>query len=258
MRQLLFSLIGVSFLIATPALAQFSIGGGVQVGAPYNEFRENTDAIGFGIAGNFFVPFGPGVPLAFGIEAGYMEYGRNSQEETLTAEIRVGNTVIDRLDIPLEIETTNSIIHGHAVLRASAPFPFVQPYIEGRAGVRYIATRTKVLDNSPDFRFSNPDTQDRTIVEKTNLDDYVFSYGGGGGFLVQLVPSLYLDLRVSYLRGGEAEYYDGDDTAQWEVVFTGSNFDPQNVDGDDLDINADPKQSETDMFFFTVGVSFKL
>ncbi|MFC2101059.1 hypothetical protein ACFLRZ_04435, partial [Bacteroidota bacterium] len=216
------------------------------VGVPQGEFSEVTDAIGMGGNLNFIYYPGDDFPLGIGAQLGGMVYGSNTQREDLVAQIKFNDVVIDELVIPLEIVTTNSIVNFDAIMRLRAPLKLVSPYIEGLVGFNYISTYTKIIDKSEDHRFSSED--DNVIVKKTQLEDYIFVYGFGGGLAFSLGKSVWIDLRVDYLLGGKADYYDGDDTKKWEIDFIGASeadYHNNNVNGDDLNIQASPKRSRT-------------
>ena len=230
----------------------------LSLGLPQGDFQENTDATGFGADLSFAFPFQKGVPVYMGIDFNYMVYGRNTQDEDLRADITTaGGTVLGSLDIPLRIVNTNSIFGTHAFVRAVAPLSNIQPYAEGLIGFRYISTNTKILDQSDDNRFSDDD--DNVIVRKTILDDWIFSYGFGGGFLIKLKGALFLDLRVNYFLGQRAQFFDGSDTEAWNVQFTGSEaaYDPANLEKGDLDFDAIPRESTTDMLVIKFGITGK-
>ena len=229
----------------------------VSIGVPQNEFRENTDATGGGLDLSFGIPFQKGFPISFGLDFNYMVYGSNSQDEDLIAEIRAGNTIIDQLVIPLTITNTNSIFGTHALIRAQAPFELVKPYIEGLAGFRYISTNTKITDRSFDSRYSDEDTD--VIIRKTVLDDWIWSYGFGGGFMIKIGSSAYIDLRADFFRGQRAKYFDASDTEAWNIEFVGASaYDPENLESGDLDFEAQPRESTTDLLVIKFGVAFKI
>ena len=58
------------------------------LGLPQNDFKENTDATGFGLDLSVAFPFQQGVPVYAGIDFNYMIYGLNAQNLDLAAEVR--------------------------------------------------------------------------------------------------------------------------------------------------------------------------
>ncbi|WP_420576159.1 hypothetical protein [Ekhidna sp.] len=229
------------------------------LGLPRNEFRENTDATGFGADLSFGIPFQKGFPVSFGLDFNYIVYGSNTKDETLEAQITLANgtPIGDPIIIPLRIKNTNSIFGTHALIRAQAPFELVQPYVEGLIGFRYISTNTKITDQSSDGRWSERD--DQVIVRETVLDDWVFSYGYGGGFMIKVGPKFFIDIRADFFKGERAKYFDGEDTESWNIEFSGdpTNFDPDTVGGEALEFETVARESTTDLLMIKFGVAVK-
>lgn len=231
------------------------------VGVPQNEFRENTDATGFGGDLTLAFPFQKGVPVYFGLDINYMIYGLNSSDETLSAQITTstGQILGNPIQIPLRVVNTNSIFGTHALIRAQAPFTGVQPYAEALFGFRYISTNVKIKDLTDDNRYSG-DPEDDIIVRETVLDDWILSYGFGGGVFISIGPLVYIDLRADFFRGQRAEYFDGSDTESWNIEFSGdpTDFNPDTVGGDQLQFETSARESTTDMLVIKFGIGFKI
>jgi len=253
MRRILFL---PAFVWVICSLSAQQGGMGFVVGIPQNEFRESTRAEGYGLNIYALFPLGSEV-ITFGGQLDFMIYGLNAQNKTLRADIRVGNTVIDQIYIPLRVINTNSIFGMHAVMRVTVPTDHVRPYFEGLFGFRYISTTTRVEDRTDDGFWSNNDDDDNVLARQTNLADFVWSYGGGGGLQFKMNKHAYLDLRAYYLLGGKALYYDADDTRKWKVQFNGSSYDPDSLDPNDFTIGGQPKESTTDMLMVQLGATFK-
>ena len=254
MKKSVLTIIGLTTLMTVSYAQQFGIG--VVVGVPQNEFRIATEAEGYGLNASIMGKLGTRI-VTFGANLNYMIYGRNDQDHDLTADITFGNTVIDRLVIPLRVINTNSIFGFHGHMRVTAPTKIIRPYIEGLLGFRYISTTTRIEDRD---NFWDDGDDDNVIIRRTNIDDWIFSYGGGGGLQFEIGNDIYLDFRAYYLLGSEAEFYDGSDTENWEIEF-GSNpqeFDKDNIDKDDFTFDAMPRRSTTDMMMFQLGVTFQL
>lgn len=251
-RLMLFFIMAVSFRGAWSQFGSVSF----SMGLPQNEFRQNTDALGYGLDLTGGISFQEGVPLFFGLDINYMIYGYSRKNEELTAEIRANEVIIDELVIPLRLVNTSSIFGTHALIRAQAPFDNVQPYIEGLIGFRYISTSSKILDRSDNRQYTSRESN--VLVRETILDDWLFSYGYGGGMMVNLGSNIFLDFRADFFEGKRAKYYDGDDTKAWSVEFTGSveDYDEETVSGDDLEFDAEPKESTTDLLTLKLGVVF--
>lgn len=237
-----------------------------QMGVPLDEFRENTEAIGGGFKAGLFVPLGQNVPVYFGLDFGYMVYGANRQFINENLEVRTsGGALLSSIPINLRVQTNNNLINGHAVLRLKAPLATVQPYVDGLIGLNYLYTRTRILDETRDRIFSRRDPQTGQVTSneinaQTQEQSVVLSYGGAFGLQIKLSENVRLDARGLYLIGGKARYYDSSQTSLWSVSFTGTGtFNPNNPDPDDLDLitpDGVPKESTTNMFVGTLGITF--
>ncbi len=223
---------------------------GIVVGVPRNEFRIATKAEGYGLNLTVMFPIGSEV-INFGGNINYMIYGLNSQNK----DLYVGVNGLLSFHIPLRVINTNSIFGMHAITRITAPTKNVRPYFEGLFGFRYISTTTRIEDRNNFW----DDEEDVVLVRRTNLDDFVLSYGGGGGLQFDIGDNAYLDLRAYYLLGGKAKFYDGSDTKNWEIEFSGdpNNFDEDNPDFDEFSFGAKPRKSTTDMLMVQFGVTAK-
>ena len=253
-KLLLYFTLVSSFLFTKGQIGSLSL----SIGVPQNDFRENTDAVGFGGDLSLAFPFQKGFPVYLGVDVNYMVYGSNSRNEDLSASINNQDGIeLARIDIPLRIINTNSIFGTHLFFRAQAPFQNIQPYAEILGGFRYISTNTKIKDRSSDNRWASEEDSD-VIARVTVLDDWILSYGFGGGLFIEVGPGFYVDLRANFFRGQRAEYYDGSDTESWEVTFSGSNFDDATVTGDDLLYDTEPRESTTDLLVIKLGIGFKI
>jgi hypothetical protein len=169
----------------------------LMLGLPQGEFKENVNKAGFGISGHFtFFKTMPQMPFSVGINAGYMIYG--SERRTIPFNQWAG-------DVPVDVTRSNNLVNFH-ILFLVLPFEGpVKPYIDVLFGGNYLFTTTEIKSD------------DKQIASTTNQDDFAWSYGGGGGFLIKLadlnpngdgmsLTTLWLDLKVRYLFGTEAEY----------------------------------------------------
>jgi hypothetical protein len=236
--------------------------GGVELGlnfvSPADEFREATNMVGAGLNLNVSVPISKEMPFTMGFEFGYLLFGSHIQRDTLQAQVIDDGQVVDVIEMPLRLTTNNNLYHGHISLRAEAPLKIVRPYIEVLAGLRYYNTRTKVLDDTPDGRWSERDGN-KVLVKQQQLGDLVGSYGFGGGVLIDLKEQIKLNLRFDYLKGGKAKFYDPEDTEKWQVSFiSDESWDPSTATGEDLVVSAQPREANTNSYFVTVGLSFPL
>lgn len=231
----------------------------VYTGIPINEFAKNTDALGFGLKGAFFIPMSPKTPLYFGIGFGGLIFGSNGQYINENLVISSGSTVIGTIPVNLEARTNNWMLNGLLSIRYKAPLEYVQPYAEIIGGSSYLYTRTVLYDRSDKGIFTS--NENKEINSRTLESSFTYNFGAGAGFMIRLAEQVYLNIGGAYLRGGRAKYFDKDQTSKWNIQFTGSgNFDPNNLNSNDvtLDYAGEPKKSTTDMIQINLGVTFKI
>ncbi len=165
---------------------------------PQNTFADNVDNIGLGGSGMFAYHF-PESPFAIGAKIGFSIYGSETREEPFSTTIP---------DVKVDVTTTNSILMGHLLFRVQPGHSTFRPYLDGLIGFNYLSTETKIEDKH-DWDL------DDNVASSTNQDDGAFSYGGGAGLMIQVYSgttdndkdfTLSLDLGLTYLVGGEAEY----------------------------------------------------
>jgi hypothetical protein len=186
-----------------PARAQdrsaIDVGIGLAIGIPQGDFKINVPELGWGGEGHFGVRLGG--PLIIGGDLGFMIYGSERRKEPFSLTIP---------DVTVDVITSNNIFLGHFLMRLQPETGSVRPYIDGLVGFKYFWTETRIEDE-------NDPTE--PIASSTNLEDMAFSYGAGFGVAIQLVDGtekrretgegplgIYLDLRVRYLIGSEADY----------------------------------------------------
>ncbi len=173
-----------------------SAGGGLMLGFPQGEFKENIDRLGFGISGQLLL-FNPSekLPFGFGIDVGYLNYGSESRQEPFSPTIP---------DVIVDVNRSNNLVNFHLLFHIAPPSGTVRPYLELLFGGAYLWTETTINSRG-----------DEEVAGNTNFDDFEWNYGGGGGLLINVYTSdnpednindLYLDLKVKYLFGTEAEY----------------------------------------------------
>lgn len=229
------------------------------MGIPINDYAENTDALGFGGKGSFYIPFGPKVPVYFGIGFGGLIFGSNRQFINEELQISAGNTVIGTIPVNLEARTNNWMLNGLLSLRFKAPLQYVQPYVDLIGGGSYLYTRTVLYDRSDRGIFTTD--EDDVINSRTLESSFTYNYGAGAGFLIRLSGVVCLNVGAAWLKGGQADYFDKEQTSQWDIQFTGSGtFDPNNLNSDDVTLNSagEPKRSVTDMIQANLGVTIKI
>ena len=162
------------------------------VGQPTGEFGEAVDNAGFGFEINYGVR--PVPALTFGVGFNGMVYG--SETQTLSLPL------VEDFDLP----TSNNLAGAFLYTQWRPLSGPVQPYVEARAGINYLWTESTLEDE--DW------WDDEQVARETNYDDFAAFWGGGCGLLIKLVegdrfdnkPSVFLDLKVTHMRGAVAEY----------------------------------------------------
>jgi len=228
------------------------------MGFPVGEFGKTTNDAGFGADFGVYFPVSKRANwIKVGPQFMVLGTGSNTQRETQQIEISLGGQVIDVIELPLRIVTSNSLIGGHAVLRANAPInnPYFEPYLQGMIGFRRLATTVRIYDESDEGYFDP--NEDGEISNTTPIEDWVFSYGGGGGVQIRLGKFIFLNLGALFLLGGEAEYYTKEDIRNFQFNFVGNNYTPSNpnLNVDDFDLDATPSKSKTPMVQGNVGIT---
>jgi len=243
------------FILPAALLSQANLDLNLTLGFPTSEFGDKTDAVGVGGSANIFFPVLKSTDaVQFGLGGGYMEYGKNRSDEILEINITQGGSIIDQIRIPMEIRATNSILHGQAALRVIAPNEGLRPYVQGSVGFRRLSTDTRVFDRSNERFFLDDDDDSDLITSVNNLNDWIFSYGGGGGVIISFPSGFGINLGVQYMLGGRADFFDASDTEQWEVSFNGvGGFDPDDLNSDSVEVTTSPRSSKIDMLFVEIG-----
>ncbi len=201
----------VSMNLAAPVQAQDAVvedvppviitGFGLMGGFPTGEFGENVTNPGIGVSG--FVGYMiPRAPAVVGLDLGYMIYGHERRTEQFSLTIP---------DVLVGVVTANNILSMNAFLRLQTPGTALRFYVEGVVGFNYLFTSTTIEDLP---RFSGED-----IASSTNLDDFAFTKGVGGGVLIEVwsgrenrtpqnrtLRSVSIDFRMRYHDGSEADY----------------------------------------------------
>ena len=213
------------FLCMTVFISAQTAGGSLMLASPQGSFRDNVDRLGYGLQlqGTLWSPTKE-TPFTIGLNIGYMIYGESSDRRPWPGFP----------EVTLEVTRMNSLANLHFLLQVSPFSGTVRPYFDGLVGGSYIFTTSKVKSEH----------SDEPIAQSTNYDDFNWSYGWGGGLLIQLahdlgdVQTLFLDLKARYLYGTEAQYLtetDIDIISQTEVRYR-------------------PRKSNTDMLTFHIGV----
>jgi len=214
------------------AYSQFDVGLNGTVISPQSGFKESVDRLGIGLAGKFAVKLGDS-PFYAGLSIGGGNYGSDTRRETLVWPVQV------------EVNTNNNILFTHLLLQARADMQPIQPYVEGLVGFNYLWTESKIEDLD--------DYDEEDIASQTHFDDFAWNYGGGFGLLIKLTSfdmdegsskegDLFLDLKVRYLFGGEAEYLKEGDIEK----------------GENNEVILHTSTSDTDFTSFHIGVVLQI
>lgn len=189
-------LIIIMFLMVSTRIAPQSAGGNLMLGFPQGEFKDNIDRLGFGLSGEvlFFNP-SEKLPFGFGLNVGYINYGSESRQEPYSITIP---------DVVVDVNRSNNLVNFHLIFQIAPLSGNVRPYGELLFGGAYLFTETSI--NSRGIE---------EVAGTTNFNDFAWNYGVGGGVLINLYSpehqegnfgALFLDLKVRYLFGTEAEY----------------------------------------------------
>ena len=176
-------------------------GFGILGGFPTGEFGENVKNPGVGISGyvGYMIPRTPAV---VGLDLGYMIYGHERRPERFSLTIP---------DVLVDVVTENNIFSMNAFLRLQTNTDPLRFYVEGVVGFHYLFTSTTIEEI---YQFSGDD-----IASSTNLDDFAFTKGVGGGVLIELwrggegrtpqnrtLRTVSLEFRMRYHDGSQADY----------------------------------------------------
>lgn len=220
MKKITLFLLLLFFYLTTQAQPQVGIN--LQMGLPMNQFKDKTEAVGFGFGGYLLMPISQS-PFHLGLDMNYQIYGSDSKDE----EVFI-NGFVDKY----EIQTNNNILLGHLMGRILPKTDFfMHPYFDFMLGFKYLYTRSVITDDSS----SDP------LESNTDLYDWAFSYGGAGGVHVNLGENVNLDLRILYLNGSRAKYLEKGSIQQ----------DPTNPNA----LIFDTKTSKTDMLVPQLGIN---
>lgn len=217
-------LIIILFCLTSFVQAQ-TAGGSFMLASPQGAFRDNVDRLGYGLQlqGTLWAP-SKETPFTIGLNLGFMIYGEATDRRPWPGFP----------EVTLEVTRMNSLANLHLLLQVSPFTGTVRPYLDGLIGGSYIFTTSEVKSEN----------SDEPIAQSTNYDDFNWSYGWGGGLMIQVaenlgdVQTLFLDLKARYLYGTQAQYLtenDIDIISQTEVRYR-------------------PRKSNTDLLSFHIGV----
>ncbi|MDT8323041.1 MAG: hypothetical protein RRA94_02930 [Bacteroidota bacterium] len=217
-------------------LGQFQGGLHFMLAFPQGEFEENTDQVGVGLNLDLGYVI-PDMPVVAGAAFGFATYGSETFNVPFSSTVQLVN---------VDLTTSNNLAIGHLFLRVQPQSGIFRPYFEGLLGFNYLWTESSVEDE----RY-----EDSQIAGSTNLDDFAFSYGAGGGLMFRVYRGeteqpgqgieVLVDLKARYLYGGEAKYFDKESITEDE-------------NGAPVLLEENALQSETDMLNFSIGVVVRI
>jgi len=225
----------ISLLLACQAWAQFDAGINFLVLSPEEQFNDNVKNMGYGGSLQALYTF-PETPFSVGLNIGGANYGSETRSEILVWPVSV------------DVTTSNNMFFMHLMGRVEKDFGIIKPYAEFLFGFNNLTTESKIEDQE-DFDEDKDD-----IASNTHLDDTALSYGLGGGLKIKIWEfedteevfmensKLYLDFKVRYMFGGEAEYL------KEGGITKGANN----------EVILNPSFSETDFISYHIGVSIQL
>jgi hypothetical protein len=245
-----FALLGLISALALPAAAQDlptettssdpDISGQINLrgtaGVPTGGFGTN---IGTGGGLHLFIGgYLDNAPVTIGLDVGFVTYGRTIDT------VPVSETIGPRAQV--DVETNNSLVQPHFVVRLQPKTGRVRPFVDGLVGFKYLFTRTSVKDD---------DISDDTFASTTNYDDFAVSAGAGAGVDVRVytqddpakeVRTVSLHLGVQYLWGQQATYL-----SEGDLVDQNGNG---RLEGDELPV----QKSRTSLLQPQLGITIQL
>ena len=185
------------FLLQDIASAQ-NVGINIIFAAPQNEFSNNVKNMGFGIGMEGLYYFDNGrIPFGVGLNIGFINYGNENLNVPLSTTLP---------GVTVNLSRTNNLANFHLLFQLTTNTITVRPYLDLLFGGNYLFTESKVTDENAA----------NDIATSTNISDYAWSYGFGGGLAIKIyepdpmdisqLGTLFLDFKARYLRGTEAEY----------------------------------------------------
>lgn len=194
LKKYTYSFVMLFMLLLFNAAHAQQAGINLSLAIPQGEFADEIDRMGYGVSGEFMlISPKPHFPVGFGLNIGYYVYGEESRYEPL----------YNIPEVSVRVDRTNNLVNFHLVFELGLSTGRVRPYVQGLFGGEYLFTETSVKNESNSEPFAS----------STNIDDWAWSYGVGGGLSILLTGdpvtetgAIYLDLKGRYLFGSEAVY----------------------------------------------------
>lgn len=193
-----FYALAVFCILLTSTTFSQSIGGGITLGFPRGEFKNEVARTAIGGQINFLIFESPISPFSAGINFGFYNYGSESRNEPWSSTIP---------DVYLNVDRSSNLLHFNVLFRVQPKDMDFRPYMDLAFGGAYAYTETKVTS---EHKTEEP------IATSTNLDDFMWCYGAGAGLQYKIagessaenkgVGGIYLDLNVRYMATSPAKY----------------------------------------------------
>lgn len=217
MKKLFLILVVLTF--STAAFAQYTVSAAFTVANPQYDFERISDEniYGLNIDGGYNMN-----AFMIGGNLSYLFRGSQNFERALSG---------DQIGINTDITVTHSLLQLHLLGRLQYPTPFIIPYIDGLLGGSFFSTSTESKSQN------STGNQSDVIASSTNQSDFTYSIGYGAGLMANVYNteyegkdlSIWVDLKVRYLKGGDAEYLQSADdiyynqtAKKWETKTTKS------------------------------------
>jgi hypothetical protein len=189
---------GLYILVFLFSSSVFGQSGGLNfsLGFPSGNFKENMKKTGLGISGQFnFLSPTETMPVGIGFNAGFFTYGNEHRREPFSTTIP---------DVTVDVDRTHNLVNFHLVFTVGVGKGPFRHYAEGLFGGNYLFTETKITSRGG---------SSNEVASNTNFDDISWSYGGGGGFMIEVYSrpeeqfsSIFIDVKGRYLMGSKAKY----------------------------------------------------
>ncbi len=228
---ILITLFSKLFAQSASDFSSFNLAINFYVGFPQGEFKQNINRNGYGLnAEGLWKPYKYS-PFSFGANFGILNYGSVTRKEAFSYTIP---------DVFVNVTNDNNILNYHLVAQVAPAVGVFKPYVQFLFGGSYIYTQTRIENRSTG----------EEIATSTNFEDYAWSYGAAGGFLFRVSKNenpdvmsvsfreIYLNLKVSYLYGSNAEYL-----KEGSIRYVGAGK-----------VEYDVKESKTDLLGLHIGV----
>lgn len=238
------------FVCSGQSYADLQFSGFFNYALPRGEFKDNIETNGWGLGGLLGLKLGK-LPFVLGVDLGLVKYGSDEKNQHYLVEYE--GELYDVPDLNITVKNSHKIFQGFFFLRY---LPInkgqIRPYVDVMAGLNRLYTVTTIdyfdypgANNNYEFTFYDPVTMEWKSEEVSLLDskesfkDVVLSYGLGVGLKIKMGYSTFLDLRMRYLFGGNAEYL-----KEGAIVLDGS------------DVSFISTMSKTNLLTFQIGISF--